>query len=127
MEREIGVEVKTSLNLPSVREMRADIEKLKDHKDLCAEAIKMNRKQIKRQQTDKKHLVKLSENPVDEDGIEYNQEACAQAAKKCDANIGMFRALIDKEKAKINQLDYMINEIEDRICLSEQMSQSIGS
>lgn len=122
MSREITVEVKSSLNTPSEREMRADIEKLREHCETCATAILGFERQIEGQKAERSHLAALSKNPV-EDGIEYNAKACAKAAKKCDKNIGMFNAMIKKENEKISHIEYMIGEIERHICLSGQMSQ----
>ena len=125
-EREIGVEVSTTLNLPSVREMRFDVDKLGTHRTACQASIERLERQIENQKHEKAHLLKLVEDPV-EDGIRYSPEACARAAEKCDVNVGMFNALIKKERAKVTQLSYMVGEIEKRIWLSEQMSQSTGS
>jgi len=122
MEREIGVEIKSSLNLPSRREMKADIDKLKKQRVLCLGAIDGFNTQIDNQVIEKEKLELLAENPLGDDGVTYNAQACADAAKQCDKHIGMLKAMIKKEQAKVDQLDYMIREIENRICLSEQMS-----
>lgn len=122
MSREIGIEVKSSLNTPSEREMRADIERLKGHCEACAASIQGFEQQIEGQKTEKVHFLALSENPV-EDGVRYDPEACVRAAKKCDKNIGMFNAMIKKENERILQVEYMIGEIERQMCLSAQMSQ----
>lgn len=122
-EREITVAVKSSLNLPSVRSMRSDIEKLNQQRKACRESIARFEQQIDGQMKDRAMFEKLAANPVDDDGVRYNPEACDASAKRCDKHIGMFKALIEKEQAKIAQLDYMIEEINKRICLSDQMSQ----
>ena len=122
MTREIGIEVKSSLNTPSEREMRADIEKLKVHCEMCVVAIRNFEQQIEGQKAERAHFKALSKNPI-EDGVRYNAEACARAAKKSDKNIGMFNALIKKESEKISQIEYMISEIERQMCLSAQMLQ----
>lgn len=121
--REIGVEVISTLNVPPAHEVKADIVKLRDFRRACKDSIKSFERQIKDQKTDKAYMQRLAENPVGDDGIHYNPEACKKAAERCDLHIGMFESLIKKEKAKIEQLDYMITEVEKQLCLSEQMSQ----
>jgi len=123
MNREIGIEIKSTLNMPPEYEVRADIVKLRGFRKACRETIKTLERQIEDQQFDKIYMEKLSINPLGTDGITYNPEACANAAQRCDKHIGMFESLINKERAKIEQVDYMITEIEKQLCLSEQMSQ----
>lgn len=121
-EREIGVEVKSSLNLPSVREMRVDIEKLREMQRASKRIIAEHHRQVEAQKKEREKLIKLTNNSVDQDGVRYNADACQQAADRCFKHIGMFKALAKKEQAKIKQIDGMIAQIEERICLSEQIS-----
>lgn len=125
--REISIEVKSTLNVPSAREVKADVGKLREHRRACQDAVKMFNRQIDDQRMDKLYMERLAENPVGDDGIRYNADACANAAKRCDRHIGMFESMIKNEQTKIGQLDYMITEIEKQLCLSEQMSQSTGN
>lgn len=120
--REIGIEVKSTLNFPPVKEMRSDVGKLTQQRKTCKESIETFEKQIEGQEQDRDNLTRLSKNPV-EGGIHYNADACGEAARQSNKHIGMFKSLIKKEKAKIEQLNYMISEINKHICLSEQMLQ----
>lgn len=127
MNREIGIEVKSTLNMPPASEVRADIVKLRDFRKSCRDSIKSFEKQIEDQRFEKDYMQRLEKDPLGDDGITYNPEACGKAAKRCDTHICMFESLIKKERAKIEQIDYMITEIEKQLCLSEQMLALTGN
>ena len=126
-DREIGVEIKSTLNLPSLKEMRADVMKLRQLQKECHVSMVHNEQQIEAQRLEKSQLLRFAEGDVDDDGIRYSSDACREAACRCDKHIGMFQALIEKEQAKVDQLEYMIREVEKRICLSERMLKSTGN
>ena len=119
-ERTIGIEV--GFGFPTKREMRADIEKLSGMREKCKLAISGFEQSIVDQRAEQRKLNALARDPVDEDGVSYNPEACKDAASRCDDHIGMFEATIKKEQAKIEQLDYMIAEIEQRIAILDDPS-----
>jgi hypothetical protein len=117
MTAERAIQVEVSLGFPSIREMRADIDKLSGMREKCKHAISGFQSQIIEQRSEQRQLNALARNPVGDDGITYNPDACRKAAKRCDKHIGMFEATIKKEQAKIDQLVYMISEIEHRIAI----------
>jgi hypothetical protein len=111
------VSVKSSLNLPPPRVIQHDIEQLRKNRRRCVQVIEANDKSIEKQREEQKELRALAEDPGD-----YDAEACANAADRCDKHIRTFEALNKKERAKIDQYDGMIKDLEERLCLSEQMS-----
>ena len=117
-EREIGIEI--DFGFPSTGDMQADIEKLAAMRSTSERAVADNEDGIAKQLVEQKELRALAENPVSDDGITYNAEACAAGADRCDKHIRMFEALIEKEQAKVRQLNYMISEIEKHIQMQEK-------
>ena len=126
-EREITVSVMSSLNVPSERALQADIEKLRTMQEQCRNQIEVNRTQADKQRFDKLAFEKLAKDPSDnDDGITYNADACADAAKRCDKHIGMFESLIKREQEKIDHLQYMISEIEKRLTMWRQLQDQVN-
>jgi len=108
------VTIKTSYNLPPAKVIRHDIEELRASRRRAVDAIHANEASIAKQHEEQAQLRTWAEDPGD-----YNPKACSAAADRCDKHVAMFNALIDKEHAKIRQLDHMIAELERRLCLSE--------
>jgi len=121
-ERKMTVSVKSSLNLPPPRVIQRDIEMLKRNRGACLNTIRGYRREISKKRIEQKELWDLSLNPG-----EYNAEACAKAALRCEGHVGVDEATIKKEQAKVEQLDRMIRTLEERLSLSEQISRSTGN
>lgn len=127
-ERQLSVTIESSLKLPPAHKIRSDIEKLKVMQSKSRQMMRANRRSIRDQRFEQNQLRRLAKDPSsNNDGIIYNAEACTAAADQCDANIRMFESLNGKERAKIDQINGMLKEIEERQCLSEQMSRLIGT
>lgn len=120
--RKITFGIKSSLNLPPPKEIRADIAMLERNRDACADTVRGYKREIKKKREEQQGLRDLAANP----GI-YDAEACAKAADRCDGDIESFEAIIGLEQAKVEQLDMMIKKTEERLCQSVAILRSIGS
>lgn len=121
-ERVMTIGIKSSLSLAPPKVIRHDLEELRRNRDACIQTIKGYKQSIKNQLQEQKELRSLAINPGP-----YNAESCRKAADRADDNIMSIEATIKKERAKIKQLDHMIKVLEERLCLSEQISQSTGN
>ena len=126
-DRKIGIEIRSSLNIPPAHEIQSDIEKLRGIQSQSRQAIRANRREIEKQRFEQLELLELVKNPTGKDGITYDQTACQNGADRCDKHIDMFNSLIRREREKIAYADGIIKEIEERRCLSEKISRLTGS
>lgn len=99
-----------------------DILRLEHEKGKCREGMKTlyhGIKELRREQTELQDLLSTETN--------YDKEALQNNIKRIDFHIGQIEATINKEEAKIRQLDYMINVLRRKQCLSDPISASTGT
>ncbi len=120
-ERKITVSIKSSLNLPSPREIQLDIMQLNNARISRIDYIELLKQSIASHKQEQKELLELAKNPGD-----YDAEACKEAARRKEQHIDSIMALIRKEQAGVDQLDHMIRVCEKRKWVSEQISRLNG-